>query len=104
MSIFYRFFNIFNTITLTSLWESVRTENRVSQRVVLNLGSDFSLSKENWKVLAKCIEQILYGHQPLFFVPYGIEKMVQSYAARIIQKQDYNNLDSDDIIQYYLLN
>jgi len=83
------------------LVESIRTETGVSQHTVLNLGTDFHFPKENWKSLAKRIEQILYGQLPLFSVPDDIEQAAQHYAAKIIQKQDSNNLDNNEITQYY---
>jgi hypothetical protein len=83
------------------LVESVRTENGVKQRTVLNLGRDFFFPKESWKALAKRIEQILYGQQLLFDVPDDIEQVAQHYAAKIIQKQDDISQDTKEMAQYY---
>lgn len=83
------------------LVESVRIGNGVKQRTVLNLGTDFCFPKESWKDIAKRIEQILYGQQSLFSLPDDIEKAAQRYAAKIIQKQEDNNLDANEIAQYY---
>jgi hypothetical protein len=84
-----------------NLVESVRTENKVQQRTILNLGKDFSVPQENWKTLAQRIEEILYGQPSLFSAPLDIETIAQRYAAKIIQKQDDNILDHDDITQHY---
>jgi len=81
--------------------ENVRTENGTSQRIVLNLGTDFYFPKESWRSLAKRIEQILYGQQPLFALPSDIEIAAQQYAAKIIRKQDDIDLDDQEISRYY---
>jgi hypothetical protein len=83
------------------LVENVRTENGTSQRIVLNLGTDFYFPKESWKNLAKRIEQILHGQQPLFASPSDIEIAARQYATKIIRKQDANNLDHKEISRYY---
>ena len=83
------------------LVENVRTENGTSQRIVLNLGIDFSFPKESWRSLAKRIEQILYGQRPLFASSDDIEVAARQYAANIIRKQDDNNLDNKEISQFY---
>ncbi len=83
------------------LVENVRTGNGTSQRIVLNLGSDFSFPKESWRSLAKRIEEILYGQQPLFASPDDIEVAAQQYAAKIIRKQEDINVDNKEVSQYY---
>ena len=83
------------------LVENVRTGNGTSQRIVLNLGIDFSFPKENWRSLAKRIEQILYGQRPLFASPDDIEVAAQQYAAKIIRKQEDSNIDNKEISQHY---
>ncbi|RLD24285.1 MAG: IS1634 family transposase [Bacteroidetes bacterium] len=79
----------------------MRTETGVRQRTILNLGTDFPFSKETWKSIAKRIEQILYGQLPLFSVPDDIEQAAQHYAAKIIQKQESDNLNINEVTQYY---
>ncbi len=85
------------------LVENFRTENGVKQRIVLNLGVEFSFAKERWKPLAKRIEQILYGQLPLYPTADDIEKAAQHYAAKIIQKNESNNLDTIDIAKHYTI-
>lgn len=86
------------------LVENVRTETGgVRQRIVLNLGTDFSFPREDWKPLAKRIEQILYGQLPLLSAPDDIERAAQHYGAKIIQKNETNNLDLSDIAQHYTI-
>ena len=69
------------------LVDSVRTERGPRQTTVLNLGSDFSLPKEDWKQLANCIEEIVTDQQSIFGHPPKIKKLADGYASRIIQKQ-----------------
>ena len=51
-----------NTVYHTfKLVESVRTQRGPRQRMVLNLGADFSVPEEKWKELANRIEEIATG-------------------------------------------
>jgi len=68
------------------LVESVRTERGPRQRPVLNLGSDFSLSREKWKELADRIEAIISGQLCLFPVSEEIEQTAQRYARKIVRR------------------
>ena len=83
------------------LVENVRTGNGTSQRIVLNLGIDFSFPKENWRSLAKRIEQILYGQRPLFVPPDEIEVAAQQYAAKIIRKQEDSDIGNEESSRHY---
>ena len=69
------------------LIESVRTERGPRQRMVLNLGTDFSLPEEQWKDLANRIEEIVTGQHPLFTYPEEVETLAKRYARRIIAYQ-----------------
>jgi len=73
--------------TTYKLVDSVRTERGPRQTTVLNLGSDFSLPKEDWKQLANCIEEIVTEQLSIFEYPRKIRKLADRYARRIIQKQ-----------------
>jgi len=78
------------------LVESRRTAKGVRQRTLLNLGVDFSLSREQWPDLTKRIEDILGGQHSLFDIDCDIERLAQGYASRIIvSHQDVS--DPDDI-------
>ena len=55
------------------LVESVKTQRGPRQRTVLNIGSDFHLSQEQWKELADRIESIIAGQLRLFPVSEEIE-------------------------------
>ena len=94
-----------NTVYHTfKLIESVRTERGPRQRMVLNLGADFTVPEEKWKDLANRIEQIVTGQGS--FVPYrkDIEEFALLYARRIIafhgqeekkESPDYHTVDVD---------
>lgn len=59
---------------------------KVRQRVLLNLGTHFSVPQENWKKLADRIETILSGQQILFLPADEIENEAQSIAKRIVHR------------------
>ena len=69
------------------LVDSIRTERGPRQRVILNLGVDFDLPKEQWKDLANCIEEIITGQKPLIDYPKAISSLARRYAKRIIREQ-----------------
>jgi len=89
------------------LLESLRTERGPRQRMVLNLGTDFSLPEEHWKDLANRIEEIVTGQHPLFTYPEEVESLAELYARRIIayhgettvrrSDPDYQRVDIDTI-------
>ena len=63
---------------------SVRTGSRVRQRTLLNLGSNFSLSKDLWPRLCSRIDQLLAGQSSLLSEITEIEELAQHYAARLL--------------------
>lgn len=88
------------------LVESRRTEKGVRQYTLLNLGSDFSLAREQWPTLTKRIEDILSGQQSLLESSITIEKLAQNLAARIMfshqdvsseKDADYREVDLDSL-------
>jgi hypothetical protein len=88
------------------LVESQRTGKKVHQRTLLNLGTDFSLEKEQWAILTKRITEILSGQQPMFKIDCKIGKLAHNYAARILERQqderegnsrDYREVDIDSL-------
>jgi hypothetical protein len=89
---------------------SVREGTKVRQQTILNLGSDFDLSQENWATLCGRIEHILAGQRRMFPLPEDIEAMAQRYAALIISgkkqgqerpreeaKPDFHDVDIDSV-------
>jgi hypothetical protein len=92
------------------LIESVRTERGPRQRMLLNLGANFSLPQERWKDLANRIEEIVTGQDALFAYPEDIENLAIRYARKVIDYQgepaggevkstdpDYHRVDIDTI-------
>lgn len=68
------------------LVESIRTARGPRQRPVLNIGTNFTLPKEQWKVLADRIEAIITGQFNLFSVSEEIEQLARCYARKIIRR------------------
>lgn len=67
---------------------SKRTGNQVRQQTVLNLGSHFTLSREDWPLLCTRLEHLLCGQASLLPVAPGIEKLAQRYAALLVTRQN----------------
>jgi len=63
---------------------SVRVGSKVKQRTLLNLGSNFSLSKDLWPRLCSRIDQLLAGQSSLLSEITEIEELAQHYAARLL--------------------
>jgi transposase len=78
------------------LVESVRTERGPRQRNILNLGVDFNLSKEQWKDLANCIEEIITGQQSIINYPKEIYNLAKKYSRIIIREQYSAISDGED--------
>ncbi len=58
-------------------------DGKVRQRLILNLGANFSVKKDSWKLLADRIEEILTGQGALISIPAHLEKQAQMYVKRI---------------------
>jgi transposase len=76
------------------LVESLRTEKGVRQLTLLNLGTDFFLSKDQWPILAKRVHEILHNQQSLFELDCDIERLASNIAAKLIVRHQDNNDDS----------
>lgn len=77
------------------LVESERTEKGVSQRTIINLGTGFSLPRDQWSELASRIQEIISGQEQLFETSQEIEELAQNYAAQIIQTRKKNKAEDD---------
>ena len=93
------------------LVESLRTEQRVRQRTLVNLGRHFEVPREQWGALAQRIEQLVSGQAD--FVPLDLEPQweasAQRYAALVIRAMaklneggaaetpDYHQVDVDSL-------
>ena len=79
------------------LVESIRTERGPRQRDILNLGVDFDLTREQWKALANCTEEIITGQKPLIDYPKAIKALARRYAKKIIRAQASIVAEGEDI-------
>jgi len=68
------------------LMESVRTPRGPRQRMVLNLGK-LDIPKDEWKILANRIEEIISGQETLVKPPRHIEDLARHYSRLLIQKR-----------------
>jgi hypothetical protein len=70
-----------------SLVEAYRNaEGKVRQHTLMNLGTQFDIPKEYWKILADRIEEIRQGQVSLLELDPILEKEAQRIAKLIIQK------------------
>ena len=63
---------------------SERIGSKVCQKTLLNLGSSFSLCKDQWPVLCTCIERHQSGQDAVVFESAEIEKLAAIYAGRLL--------------------
>lgn len=68
------------------LMEAVRTPKGPRQRIVLNLGQ-LELPRDQWKILADRIEQVLSGQRSLWPVDQSIESLARDFAGRVKRKE-----------------
>ena len=66
------------------LVESYRVGDKVRQRVLLNLGSNFNVDKEKWSTLSNRIEDIVKRRESLFETDKELESLAQQYAQQLI--------------------
>jgi transposase len=68
------------------LVESSRVGNAVKQTTLLNLGSHFDLPQQQWPALARHIDELLRGQQPLWDATLSEtgQALAQRYAAQLI--------------------
>jgi len=92
------------------LVDSTRIGSKVKQRTLLNLGTDFSLPREQWGELTNRIESILHHQVPLLTVDAGVEAEAQRIAANLLKRNkeyaapdeqaptsDYRDVDIDSV-------
>src|SRR4249920_329268 len=72
--------------TTHRLVESSRVGNAVRQTTLLNLGSHFDLPQQQWPALARHIDELLRGQQPLWDVALSEagQALALRYAAQLI--------------------
>ncbi len=83
------------------LVESYRLNGKVKQRVLINLGADFSVDKDRWSLLSVRIEDIIKNRESLFGVDEELEVLAQQYALELIalsaKSTDTNDIDYKEI-------
>ena len=77
------------------LVQSERTAKGVSQRTLINLGTGFSLPRNQWPELSSRIQEIISGQQSFFKISEEIEELAQNYAAQIIHAQHKNKAENN---------
>jgi len=69
------------------LVENHRVADRVRQRTLLNLGTQFSFPREQWQELTQRVEQILRGQHDLLLPPTGeLEQQAQTIVKLLLHK------------------
>lgn len=68
------------------LIEAVRTPKGPRQTVLLNLGA-LDIPREQWKILANRIEEIVSGQESFLSPPPHLESLAQHYASMLRQKE-----------------
>jgi transposase len=69
------------------LVESYRNQSqKVRQRTILNLGSNFDFPQEQWKIIADRVEEILSGQETLFKIDKETEKEANRIAKVLTKK------------------
>ena len=80
---------------------SERVGSQVRQKTLLNLGSNFPLSKDQWPALCSCIERKLSGQEALVVESAAIEKLASMYSGRIIAASPVpDSLSADPVRDY----
>jgi len=69
------------------LVRSERIGKKVRQHTLLNLGTGFSLPREQWPELVSRIQSVIDGQIEIVKIPQAIEELAQNYAAQIIQSR-----------------
>ena len=77
------------------LVKSERTATGVRQHTLINLGTNFSLPRDQWPELSSRIQEIISGQQSFFINSEEIEELAQNYAAQIIQAQHRNKTENN---------
>ena len=94
------------------LVESIRMENKVKQRTLLNLGAEFSLPREQWGELTNRIDSILHHQrqESLFPIDPAVEAEAQRITSELLKRNkeyaapdaqpstgDYRDVDIDSV-------
>lgn len=76
---------------------SERIGKKVRQHTLLNLGTAFSLPREQWPELVSRIQSVIDGQIEIVKMPQAIEELAQNYAAQIIQSRRESKADNEQL-------
>ena len=79
------------------LVRSERVGKKVHQRTLLNLGTGFSLPREQWPELVSRIQNVIDGQIEIVKTQQAIEELAQNYAAQIIQSRHKSKADNEQL-------
>jgi hypothetical protein len=80
------------------LVDSYRVGDRVRQRTLLNLGSQFDIPREQWPELAQRIEHIIQGQHDVLLAPAPeVERKAQDIAATVLSKYARSDLVANSV-------
>ena len=79
------------------LVRSERIGKKVRQNTLLNLGTSFSLPREQWPELVSRIQSVIDGQIEIVKTPQVIEELAQNYAAQIIQSRSESKADNEQL-------
>ncbi len=79
------------------LVESVRIDNKVRQKTLINLGRHFEVPREQWGAFAQRIDQIIQGQNDLFGVQLDTqyEDIAHNYAAMVINARSHERTSDE---------
>jgi transposase len=84
------------------LVESFRVGNKVKQQTLLNLGTEFSVSRDSWDELTNRIEAILHHQPSLFPLDESIEAEAQRIASKLLlRNKEYAPSNEDNTTADY---
>jgi len=78
------------------LMESLRIGDKVKKITLLNLGSNFSVEKKDWKILSDRVNDILCQTPSLFEIDKELESLAQQYVIKIIASKAKAKVKNED--------
>ena len=82
------------------LVESYRTDKGPRQRILLDLGK-LTIPKEQWKLLANRIEEIINGQKSLFEIEAELETLARHYANLLVRKNLNKQKEEEDQLREF---
>ena len=81
------------------LVESERNQDKVRQRTLLNLGSNFPVERKHWPLLCARIRQLLdrQGDLVTLDCPKEVERQAQHIAAQLLERAPVREAETPDL-------